>query len=184
MRHSLTIFASVALLVSTVVAETNSPARFADFRAEAPFDVLLKASPLLMEVGGVKVLHIPHGGRALLSVATTPVETDSGADRVRMMKVCRAKAVAGLLKDREGVHVDSLMRSEDNVLVKIENGRETATSVNELQDTIEEQASGVMQELPTVATWYSPDRTLFYLAIGQLMDEATPSESANKGQEP
>lgn|GEM_PF-2819588 len=159
----------IMVLPAVEIAYTAEAPRHTEFNATKPFDACLLAAPLLMEIGGTKLVRLDEERTVILSVASALVEDDSASDRMRMVKICRAKAAANLLKEQQGIQIYSFTELEDHTRILIENGKETAVSITKLLDITREEARGSVNNLPVVATWYSADRRLFHLAIGDIV---------------
>ncbi len=165
-RNHITAF--ILVVVSLCACAPAIADDYTRFQAEPPFDSCLLASPLLMEIGGARGFRMDDGRIVVLSVASTTVEDDSAADRLRMIKICRAKAAANILKEQQGIEVHTVTHQEDKTVMVIKDGIEYASNVTELLDMVREEARGRVHSLPVVATWYSSDHRLFYLAIGEV----------------
>jgi hypothetical protein len=145
--------------------------RYADVDIRPPFDGYLAARPLLMEYSGATVIKLEDGRKVILSVGSTTVNDNSPKDRLRMQKVCRSKALASVAAETKGVQVVYTSKIEDRTQVTIESGRESGKSIEEVLETSKTAVEGVVANLPIVGTWYSKDRTLFYLAVGAVLGD-------------
>lgn len=133
----------------------------------------ISTDPLLMEMGGAKIERLEDGRIVVLAVGMTPIKGSDAAERMRQVDVARAKAQKALVAKFERVQVDA-----NTVLVEA-----TATTTSDTQNTYETQklliqqirvsVSGIVKSLPDVGTWKSPQRDIFYLAIGKIL---TPDE--------
>lgn len=141
--------------------------------AEEPFASCLKADPILLQFGGARLIKLPEINQAVIvSVASTAVKDNTAADRIRMQKVCRSKALAELLSQQKGLQVNYALRTEDKtVVVYQDGGREEATSLESTLETTSAHVEGLIQSLPVVATWYSAAGDMYYLAIGTVVDQ-------------
>jgi hypothetical protein len=160
----------LAMCVATVGASAPETPAFLDVVIDEPFRPYLLTNPLLMEVAGAKVIHLPGGRRVLLAVACTDWRDNSGKDQMRRTTLCRNKARAALLTEQQGVQVATLTKSEERDVITIENGVEHGRSIAESLEITTSQAQGLVQEMPVVGTWRSPDGSLFYLALGRFVD--------------
>lgn len=141
--------------------------------AEAPYAAVLKADPLLLQVGGARIIHMPGSNQTMiLSVASTAVRDNSASDRVRMQKVCRTKALAELLSQQKGLQVKYALHAEDQAIVVFENGKESVASLETTLETTSAQVEGFVQALPVVGTWYSAAGDMFFLAIGKNTEQS------------
>ena len=138
--------------------------------AEEPFAACLKADPILLQYGGSRIIVLPRTDQAVIvSVASTAVRDNSAADRVRMQKVCRSKALAELLSQEKGLQVKYALRAEDKTVMVFNNGKEETASLESTLETTSAQVEGFVQALPMVATWYSAARDMYFLAIGTVV---------------
>jgi len=144
---------------------------FSDISIEKQFKPYLLSNPLLMETTGAKFIALKDGRSVILSVASTVLKDAGPADRLRAEKVCRTKALAGIVSEKKGVqvfHTETL--NEQSTVVIDENG-ETATSVSELLQVTKTKVEGITRDMPMVGRWRSKDGDVFYLAIGCILDQ-------------
>jgi hypothetical protein len=172
MRTTPLLAAAFLLLVTLSPWAQAQPPGFTDIRIDPPFDRYLKANPLLMEIGGVKVIRLADGYRLVISVASTVLKNDSPSERLRAERVCRPKALASVVAERTGVQVAHSEESKDKTTVVIIDGQEKAKSVSELLEVTKSKVSGIAIDMPVVGRWKSKDGMIFYLAIGAVCDKA------------
>lgn len=142
--------------------------------AEEPFASCLKADPILLQVGGSRIIMLPETNKYMIvSVAATAVKDNSAADRVRMQKVCRSKALAELLSQEKGLQVKYAVRAEDKTVVVFEDGKEETASLENTLETTSAQVEGFVQVIPVVATWYSAAGDTFFLAVGTIVEQSS-----------
>ncbi len=95
----------------------------------------------------------------------------SARDRLRAERVCRAKALAPLVAEREGVRASHVERLEERDAVVVdEAGRETASGISKLLQVTETQVRGIANEMPVVGRWSSADGEALCLSIGAIVD--------------
>ena len=141
------------------------------FVAEEPFAACLKADPILLQLGGSRIIVLPRTNQTMIvSVASTAVKDNAAADRVRMQKVCRSKALAELLAQEKGLQVKYALRAEEKTGVVFEDGKEETASLESTLEITSAQVEGFVQVMPVVATWYSAAGDMFFLAIGAFVD--------------
>lgn len=142
--------------------------------AEEPFSSVLKADPILLQYGGARIVRLPRTNQTMiLSVASTAVKDNTAADRVRMQKVCRSKALAELLSQQKGLQVKYALRTEDMTVVVFEDGKEETASLERTLEITSAQVEGFVQALPVVASWYSASGDMFFLAIGTMVEQSS-----------
>lgn len=163
--------AAVVFLVCASAPADDVTNRFTAVNIRAPFDAYLAAKPLLMEYAGATVIKLDDGRKVILSVASTTVNDDSPKDRLRMQKVCRSKALANVVAETRGIQVAYASKVEDRTQIVIENGKETAKSIEEVLEVSTTTVEGLVANLPVVGTWYSKDRSLFYVAVGMVFGD-------------
>lgn len=140
--------------------------------AEEPFASCLKADPILLQVGGARIIMLQKTNKSLIvSVASTAAKDNSVADRVRMQTVCRSKALAELLSQQKGLQVKYALQAKDQTVVVFRDGKEETESLESTLETTSAQVEGFVQALPVVATWYSAAGDMFFLAIGTIIEQ-------------
>ncbi len=148
---------------------TASDMAVTSMTAAVPFDRYLKADRLLLQYGGTRMILLPESNWVMIvSVAFTAVKDNSGADRVRMEKVCHQKALAGLLTEKQGIKMKYALESWDATTSVFDDGQEQTASLETTLETTSAQAEGFIRDLPVVGSWFSDDGQLFFLAIGAV----------------
>lgn len=146
--------------------------------AVTPFDMYLKADPILLQYGGARVIVLPESNKVMIvSVAFTAVKDNSGADRLRMEKVCHQKALAGLLTEKQGLKVKYALETRDSTTSVFDDGREQTASLETMLETTSAQAEGFVRDLPVVGSWCSDDGQLFFMAIGGVSQRIGKAEA-------
>lgn len=139
--------------------------------SDEPFASYLKADAMLLQFGGTRAIMLPQTNSAMiLSVASTAVKDNSASDRIRMQKVCRNKALAALLSQDKGLQVRYAIKTEDQTVVALREGKEVAASLESTLETTAAAVEGFAKDLPVVGTWYSRDQGLFFLALGRITE--------------
>ena len=170
MRISIVI--GMTLLLSDVgLCNAADKPVFADVVIEKQFKPYLVSNPLLMEVTGAKVIREKKGRTILLSVASTVLKDDSPAERLRAEKVCRVKALAGMIAEKKGIQVCHVETLKEKTEVVIDEKGETAKSISELLQVTQTKVEGITKDMPVIGRWRSKDGMVFYLAIGSCVDE-------------
>ncbi len=165
------------LLVLAFCAADPPSKKFSEVEIDKPFDAYLLANPILMEVTGAKILRLENGHQVILAVASTVLENDSARERLRAEKVCRIKALANVVSQKEGVQVARVERLNEKTVVTLQDGKETGKSVSELLEITTAKVEGVAKDMPVVGRWNSTDGKVFYMALGVECDrngEAVP----------
>jgi hypothetical protein len=161
----------VVLLSALLFAGSDGEAPFRAVEIDPRFEGYLRANPLLMEVPGAKVIRLDNGNQVVLAVASTVLKDDSADERLRAEKVCRIKALASFVAEKQGVQLAHVEQVKEMTVVVIENGKETGKSVTEVLQMTNARVQGIAQELPVVGCWQSADSKVFYLALGAVCDK-------------
>ena len=163
------------------VVERNDGAA-TNLRLDPEFAPYLTADPLLMEMEGAKIVKLDAGLERtadepvrvlVLGVASSVLKDGSAADRKRAETVARNRAYAHIVAEKTGVQVARSETLDKKVVVTIEeDGRETGSSVSEYLETTRADLQGRTRAFPVVGRWTSPDGTLFYVAVGGILEPA------------
>jgi hypothetical protein len=157
------------LTLAVTCGQQNTP--FADVLIEKPFDALLLANPLLMSEEGAKLVRRPDGTTLVIGIASTPVRDDSPRDRKRAEVVCKNRALANIVSERQGVVVAHVEKTETRQEVVIENdGKKKTKAVHEYLALTSSRLAGMVPGFQVIGRWKSPDRKLYYYAIGGIID--------------
>jgi hypothetical protein len=161
---SICAIAIILIMQSVCYADFSA---FREVRIEnEDFRPFLAANPLLMELAGARIVNFEDGSRLIVSIGNTDTREPSSRELMRQRTVARRHALAHLAAE-QGVQVSTLSRFSDHSMIRVEDGVETGTSISESFQMTQSQASALMQGLPVIATWYSKDGGIFYLAIGK-----------------
>jgi len=165
------IICTVMPFICGTVFSAADPPQFSDVEIDKQFRPYLVGNPLLMEVTGAKVIRKKDGQTILLSVASTVLKDDSAKERLRAEKVCRTKALAGIIAEKKGIQVCHVETLNEKTEVVIDEKGEHATSVSELLQVTQTKVQGISKDMPVIGRWRSKDGDVFYLAIGSCLDE-------------
>lgn len=145
--------------------------KFAEVKIDSVFEKILTSNVLLMEVTGAKVINLPKGRKAIVGVASTTIIKGSTTDLLRAEKVCKIKALANIISDRNGVQIIHIEELKDETRTVIDDAGENTTSVETLLHLTKTKVEGIVKDMPVVGRWYSPSKETYYLAIGTILDE-------------
>jgi hypothetical protein len=152
------------------VLAADNPPRFTDVHIDMPYGAYLRARPLLMEVEGATVIRPPNGNQVVLGVGATVLKNHSAKERLRAETVCRVKALASVVAEKDGVQVAHVEQLAERTAVVLEDGKEKARSVSELLQVTRTQARGIGRGMAVVGRWRSADGDTFYVAVGAICD--------------
>jgi hypothetical protein len=161
---------SCALLM-LALACAQPEATFADVLINKPFDELLLANPLLMSEEGAKLLKRPDGSVLVIGIASTPVRDGSPRDRKRAEVVCKTRALANIVSEKQGVVVAHTEKTESHQQVVIDNdGKKKTKSMNEYLSFTSSKMAGLTPGFQIIGRWKSADRKVYYYAVGGILN--------------
>lgn len=160
-------FASLLIICSTLNGQEIDPSQYLELNVENEFSPLLAAMPVQMETGGAKILKQTDGSLWLVSIGTTIVKPVTAAELLRRRTVAQTKAKSGAVAELNGTSVKSttILTTKDTVI--IQNGIESGSSEETLNESIVIEAKGVVKEMPVVGTWLDKTGQIYFLAIGK-----------------
>jgi len=141
---------------------------FKDVRIEKAYKPYLEGSPLLMETTGAKVIRLKNGNRVVLGVGATVLDDDGSRTRLDAEKVCKAKALASIVAEREGVQVAHEEKLKDRTVIVVENGVEKGKNVSDLLSITRTKTKGLVKGMAVVGRWRSADGKVLYVALGAV----------------
>lgn len=171
MRAVITGMAVLLPLTLTALCNATDKPQFSDVVIDQQFEPYLLSNPLLMEVTGAKVIREKKGRTVLFSVASSVLKNQSPSERLRAEKVCRVKALAGLVAEKKGIQVCHVETLKEKTEVIIDKNGETGTSISELLQVTQTKVEGIAKDMPVIGRWRSKDGMVFYLAIGSSLDK-------------
>jgi hypothetical protein len=154
-----------------VAADDGEAKKFSEIEIEKPYDTYLQANPLLMEVTGAKIIRLQNGNRVVVAVASTVLKDKSPKDRLRAEKVCRVKALASVVAEKEGVQVAHVEQLKEKTVIVLDCHRETGKNVSELLQITKTKVEGITKDMPVVGRWKSKEGDVYYLALGVVLDK-------------
>ena len=148
---------------------TAAVSDFSDVEIDDEFLPFLTAKKRFMNSPGVKEFSIPgQKGRIIVCVVSVASKGNSARAIANMTKVCRIKAQVELLKT-QGIEMSAFTRVADKVVSVDDGKKEKVTSISSYLSVAEERVNGIVRAMPVIGTWYSKDKTEFYLAVGTIV---------------
>ena len=162
--------AQCCLVVLLLGADKPPEPRFRDVEIEADFEPYLTSNRLLMEVTGAKVIRRKDGTSVVIAVGSTVLKDGSAKERLRAEKVCRVKALASVVAEKQGIQVAHTEQVKEETVIILDEAKERATSVMEVLQITKTKVEGMTRDMPVIGHWRSADGETFYLAIGAIID--------------
>lgn len=162
---------SALLLLLAVLPAADDDAKFRDVVLDKPYQPYLLGNPLLMEVAGAKIVRLENGHRVLLAVGSVVLKDDKPKTRLDAEKVCRIKALASIVAEKQGVQVAHVEKVEERTVIVIEDGKEKGKSVEEVMQITRTEVRGLAPGMSVVGRWKSRDGQILYVAMGMICDE-------------
>jgi hypothetical protein len=159
------------MLCSLLLCADPGWERFSEVEIEKPFDAYLRSNVLLMEVTGAKIIRLGDDRHVVLAVASTLLKDDTAKERLRAERVCRTKALASVVAERQGVQVSHVEKIEERTVVVLDGEKEKAKSVTEALQVTKSNVQGIARDMPVVGRWKSKDGDVFYLALGVVVEK-------------
>jgi hypothetical protein len=171
LKYSINRYTCVIILTLTLIqlpqnAFTSPWDSFSQVKVTEEYSEVLSRGELVLENGGGKLIEMSDGSIWVIGIGATDVKTPaSGREILRQRKVADQKARKAVVEELQGAQVESLTKAFSKSVVSIENGKETAQSIDDLEETIQSKVAGAIQGLKQAGTWYSQDGQIFYMAL-------------------
>ena len=166
------------LVFSAAIFSSAAEADFEQVDIDENFYPYLTAKKRFMQLPGLKEFVPPDGkSRIIVCITSTDVRGKNAKALANMIKVCRVKAQVELLK-AERSELSAFQKVEDRVVSTDDGKEQKLLSLSSYLDVAEERVKGVVRTWPVVGTWYSKDKTEFYLAIGIIIPKTEKSKQA------
>ena len=164
-------FIAAAIVFATVMPLSAAVSDFSDVEIDDEFLPFLTAKKRFMTSSGVKEFTVPgKKDRIIVCIVSVASKGNSARAIANMTKVCRIKAQVELLKT-QGVEISAFTQVADKV-VSIDDGKQRKVkSISTYLSVAEEKVNGIVRAMPVIGTWYSKDKTEFYLAVGTIIKE-------------
>lgn len=164
---------SIALMMGLVLCAGDAAVqkKFSDIEIKDAFKPYLVSNVLLMEVTGAKVIRLPKKRTVVIAVASTVLKDDSAKEKLRAEKVCRVKALASVVAEKQGVQVAHTEELKEETKIVIDEKGETGKSVSDLTQITKTKVEGIAKDMPVVGRWNSKSGEVFYMAIGVILNE-------------
>ena len=144
---------------------------FSDVEIDDEFLPFLTAKKRFMTSSGVKEFTVPgRKDRIIVCVVSVASKGNSARAIANMTKVCRIKAQVELLKT-QGVEMSAFTQVADKVVSIYDGKQKKVKSISTYLSVAEEKVNGIVRAMPVIGTWYSKDKTEFYLAVGTIIKE-------------
>ena len=166
----MTYLTHCCLVLAMFGADKPEEPRFRDVEIETVFEPYLTSNRLLMEVAGAKVIRRKDGTSVVIAVGSTVLKDGSAKERLRAEKVCRVKALASVVAEKQGIQVAHVEEVKEKTVIVLDDTKEQATSVMELLQVTKTKVEGMTHDMPVIGRWRSLDGETFYLAIGAICD--------------
>lgn len=156
------------LAIAMLFPASHAAERFVDVEIEPPFEEVLTKQPLLMGVGGAKIIALPDGRRLVVAVSQTPYNPSATvAERVATLTVAKTKALREAGARDAPIQVANVERSLESSRIEMIDGVEArAEAISEYLSMTEAKFSTIVRGMRPIGQWYSADRDMLYMAMG------------------
>lgn len=162
-------FIAAAIVFATVMPLSAAVSDFSDVEIDDEFLPFLTAKKRFMTSSGVKEFTVPgKKDRIIVCIVSVASKGNSARAIANMTKVCRIKAQVELLKT-QGVEMSAFTQVADKVVSTDDGKQQKVKSLSTYLNVVEERVDGVIKAMPVIGTWFSKDKTEFYLATGIIL---------------
>ena len=160
----------INLLLVTLFMLTNNVAQsegmtFTNIEITPLYKSLIVADRLMMEIGGVRVIERQDNTKMLYVIAST-----TNKHPIHQRTVAYNKAYRDLLAYFDGREIEAKKKLDRKKTTIITDDGVSHKIVKSLDETIITCVRGKVRGLPTLGTWSSADKNIFYIAIGGIID--------------
>lgn len=123
---------------------------------------------------GVKLLKLPDGNLAVVSVASKVLTKPNLKDELSAVKVCEVKALKEFVGFSTGVQISSVKIINEKTIVTIDNDKQDINVLTEHIDVTKLEIKGLVQGMSKIGEWRSVsqnDTFLVYVAMGKICDK-------------
>ena len=165
------IYGILGISILVTFPLTAAVSDFSDVEIEDEFLPFLTAKKRFMTSSGVKEFTVPgKKDRIIVCIVSVASKGNSARAVANMTKVCRIKAQVELLKT-QGVEMSAFTQVADKVISIDDGEQKKVESISAYLSVAEEKVNGIVRAMPVVGTWFSKDKTEFYLAVGTVIKE-------------
>ena len=138
-----------------VQAQQN--ANFLDMQIQKSFQKLLVQDPEFMKDGGARLLKDKSGRVALVGIAKVVAKNKKPETLQKSRRTGQIMARAAALELLNGVQIST------------SRGLREGASLSSSYQITEARVAGRIQQLPVIGTWWSPNRNILYVAVGEFL---------------
>lgn len=145
--------------------------KFRDVSIHKSFRKYLLSDPLLMETSGSKIVDLKNGTLLIFAVGSVVLKSNDAASLLEAEKVCRIKALASIVAEKNGVMVWRTEKLTEETVVVERDGEETAKSVSTYLEITKTKVEGLANDMPVIGHWFSADGKRRFVAIGMFTNK-------------
>jgi hypothetical protein len=145
--------------------------KFRDVSIRKSFKKYLLSDPLLMETSGAKIVDLKNGTLLIFAVGSVVLKSNDAASLLEAEKVCRIKALASIVAEKNGVMVWRTEKLTEETIVVERDSEERAESVSTYLETTKTKVEGLAKDMPVIGHWFSADGKRRFIAIGMFTNK-------------
>ena len=149
---------------------SNASLPVADANFEKAFEPVLLSQAMLLKNGGASLVQF-DGRLYVLAVGVTDVRGDSSQERLRQLRVGKVQAQKAAVAFAEQTKVVAEEKLVEKTTVAVEGQKKSLSVLKTIDETTSIKVSGVLKSLDEVGSWKSADGTLFFYALGKLLNQ-------------
>lgn len=159
---------NLALWASCFLGSFQSP--IVELAIEPEHERWLKASPLLLETPGAKIIKT-DSGFVLIGVGSSVITGKGSTHRLAAEKIAATKARAAIVGQKDGIRVYEKTRLDEETKITINDQKESGKSVSTITQINEEVISGAVKGSEIIAKWYSEDKEVRFVAVVLIINK-------------
>lgn len=148
---------------------TTATAPITDANIEKLFESVLMNQPLLLKNGGASLVRF-DGRLYFLAVAVTDIRGNTSQEKLRQLRVGRVQAQKEAVAFAEQTKVVAEEKLVEKTTIAVEGQTKTLSVLKTIDETTSTKVGGVLKSLDEAGSWRSADGTLFFYALGKVLD--------------
>jgi len=168
--RNITLFSRLVLLIILlavpVAGLTQETEPFTKIEIETPFHDILKCDPEFIKEGGARVIESEDGRMALIGIGKVFPERFTPELMPEIRRKGEIRARTAILELGEDIEISTSRGLEEKSLGVRHSAKRI--SLSSFFQTTEIRIQGLIQQMPIIGTWWSKNRSTFFVAVGKI----------------
>jgi hypothetical protein len=139
---------------------TQAEQAFREVEIEIGFHDLLVRHPVFMEQGGARLFEADDGRLALIGIGKVFPEDHRAEAMIQVRRKGEIRARSAILELGASIEISTSRSQKEESLI----------SLSSFFQVTETRVEGMIQQLPVVGRWCSPNHSTFYIAVGKMVN--------------